>query len=84
MTDVKANFKSMHKDISCNFCDKDYAQTDIHLLDCLFFINACPELKDDHLVEYEDIFMDIDAQVRVAKIYNYIFKIKEEHDENTS
>ena len=83
MTDVKENFKTMHTDISCNFCEKDYAQTDAHLLDCSFFINACPQLKDDYLVEYEDIFMDIEAQVRVAKIYKLIFKIKEEQ-ENTS
>ena len=84
MTNVRSNFKTMHTNISCNFCDKDVPQTDAHLLDCLFFINNCPQLKDDSAVEYEDIFMDIKAQVQVTKIYKLIFEIKSEQEEATN
>ena len=82
MTDVKSNLKSMHSDISCNFCDNSEPQTDSHLLDCHYFIDACPQLNDDNSVEHEDIFMNIDAQVRVTKIYKHIFEIKAKQEED--
>ena len=63
----------MYTDISCDFCDKGVTQTDAHLLDCLFFINNCPQLNDNNVIEYEDIFMDIEAQVQVTQIYTQIF-----------
>ena len=84
MTNVKSNFKTMHPDISCNFCDKNVSQTDAHLLDCLYFINICPQLKENNVVEYEDIFMDIKVQVQVTKIYKHIFEIKSELEESTN
>ena len=82
MTNVKSNFKSMHTDISCKFCKKDTPETDAHLLDCLFFINSCSQLNEDNIVEHEDIFMDIEAQIRVTKIYKFIFEIKAEQEED--
>ena len=57
MTNVKSNFKTMYSDISCEFCDKGEPQTDAHLLDCLYFIKHCPQLENNSIVEYEDIFM---------------------------
>ena len=81
MTDVKSNFKSMYSDISCNFCDNGEPQTDAHLLDCDYFIDACPELNEDNTVKHEDIFMNIDAQVRVTKIYKHIFEIKAKQEQ---
>ena len=53
--------------------NKGEPQTDAHLLDCQYFINSCPELNDDNSVEYEDIFLKIEAQVR---FYKHIFEIK--------
>ena len=84
MTNVKSNFKTMHTDIFCDLCDKGIEQTDAHLLDCLYFIENCPQLNDDNGIEYEDIFMNIKAQVQVTKIYKLIFDIKFAQEESTN
>ena len=68
MTNVKNNFKSMFADITCNYCDEGVPQTDLHLLDCAFFIDACPQLQNNNTAEYEDIFMEDEAQIQVTKI----------------
>ena len=74
----------MYKNLNCNLCEEQISQSDAHLLDCSYLIKTSLQLNSDCTSEYEDIFMDIKAQVQVTKIYKLIFEIKSEHEESTN
>ena len=76
MTNVKANFKTMHENIHCDLCDEEVLQSDAHLLDCKTIIEKCPTLANDMDTEYEDIFSDIEKQLKTTQIYKEIFETK--------
>ena len=83
MTDVKANFSSKYDDVSCIWCP-NLAQTDCHLIECSKIIENCPELNGDNETEYQDLFDDIDSQVRAIKIFKAVFKTKEKLEESVN
>ena len=83
MTAVKANFKSMYQNIDCDLCDEGIPQTDVHLLDCNYLIENCPELEINNIVEHEDIFEEGPIQLQVTRIYSLLFDIKMKLDEAT-
>ena len=82
MTNIKNNFSSIYQNLNCDLCDVNLHQTDAHLLDCNAIISSCPELNSSNSVEYEDIFDDISAQLKITKIYKIIFETKEKLEKN--
>ena len=82
MTNVKSNFSSMYADLNCDLCEKDFSQSDIHLLDCAFMIEKCPELNDNNVLEYEDIFQKCHKQLNIVKMFINLFKIKKTYEED--
>ena len=82
MTNVKANFSKMYENITCDLCDSDVPQTDSHLLECSLMIEKCSELENDIETEYEDLFGDIESQMRATHIFKALFEAKEKLTEN--
>ena len=76
MDDVKVNFNSLNMDATCDLCSEDVVQDTAHLLLCQTLIDNCPELYDDSIVEYEDIFKETDHQLNAVKLFSKIFKTK--------
>ena len=84
MTNSRSNFSSMYQTIQCNLCDDLVDQTDSHLLDCKTIIANCQSLATNYEAEYEDIFGDIDSQLKITKLFKEVFKVKAQLDENIS
>ena len=76
MTNVKANFKSQYLDLTCDLCEKDFDQSDFHLLECERILNECAELSNDNSSEYEDIFGTATEQLPITKLYIKVFETK--------
>ena len=73
----KTNFEGMYKpDLSCSLClDKTKKETELHLLNCDFFLQypeLCAEMKN---IEYEDIFKDVAKQTKAVRVWIKVFKI---------
>ena len=77
MTNVRSNFSSKYENINCNICGGQEPQTDYHLLECPKIIHLCSKLDNDNETEYQDIFDNIDSQVRAVKLFESVFKTKE-------
>ena len=73
----KSNFKSSHKeDMKCIFCMKeDSIDSEIHYLECEIILDKKDLQPEIRIVQYGDIFGDIDCQVRFVKVWRKI----EEH-----
>ena len=84
MTNSKSNFKSMHGKIDYNLCDKNLPQTDSHLLDCTAILENCPNLARDSVSEYEDIFGNLEKQLKITKLFKEVFEAKQNIDEEIS
>ena len=56
----------MYTSLNCDLCEKDFSQSDSHLLDCEFMIQKCPELNDSNVLEYEDVFKDSNSQLKIV------------------
>ena len=82
MTSVKSNFSSMYTCLNCDLCEKDFSQSDSHLLDCEFMIQKCPELNESNVLEYEDVFKDSNSQLKIVKMFIKLFEIKRKHEED--
>ena len=84
MTNVKSNFSSIYEDEECNLCEENQLQNDCHLLECPAIIEKCNELACDNETEYQDLFDNIQSQMRAVKIFLAIFKTKQliEEEEN--
>ena len=82
MTNVKANFSSMYDDINCDLCLQNVPQTDYHLIECDKIIENYQDLRDDDTTEYEeDLYKNINEQVKAVKLYKVIYTIKEALEE---
>ena len=69
MLDVKENFKNLYLDTSCRFCGKS-DENQRHLLNCEVIIQHCPELYNDRIVQYDDIYDENPSiQLRVTKLF---------------
>ena len=80
--DVKINFRNFYTDIKCRLC-KDEEETQSHLLNCSELIKNFPELYNDMIVKYEDIFSEnIKKQHRVTKLYIKLLAVWEKMSNN--
>ena len=84
MKSVKKMLKigSMYTSLNCDLCEKDFSQSDSHLLDCEFMIQKCPELNESNVLEYEDVFKDSNSQLNIVKMFIKLFEIKRKHEED--
>ena len=72
----------MYSSLNCDLCEKDFLQSDSHLLDCMFMIEKYPKLNDNNVLEYEDIFKDCNTQLKIMKMFHQLFEIKRKHEED--
>ena len=77
MIKVKMNFKNMFINNACDLCKKDEDTTQ-HILECEVLINNCSQLYNDRIVRYQDIFGNIQAQIRAVKLFQNVLKKREE------
>ena len=56
----------------------DIEESQSHLLECMTILNRCSELYNDRISQYEDIFGQIEKQVRIAKLFEAVFKTREQ------
>ena len=80
MTDVRTNYRDRYPgDLSCRTCGQvDIEESQSHLLECMTILNRCSELYNDRISQYEDIFGQIEKQVRIAKLFEAVFKTREQ------
>ena len=72
----------MYSSLNCDLCEKDFSQSDSHLLDCEFMIEKYPELNDNNILEYDDIFEDCNTQLKIVKMFTQLFEIKRKHEDD--
>ena len=78
MTPNKINFKSKYRNTNCSLCKDDNSEESLsHLLICPF-LSDIPELFEEaRLVKCEDIFRNIEKQVKAVKYWEKVLKIYE-------
>ena len=78
MTQLKANFSSMHKNnMQCDLCqEEDSIESQTHLLQCSFLTNHEDLKHDIKTIKYEDIYDNLDAQVKAVKVWSKIMKTR--------
>ena len=78
MTQLKANFSSMHKNnMQCDLCqEEDSIESQTHLLQCSFLTNHEDLKHDIKTIKYEDIYDNLDAQVKAVKVWRKIMKTR--------
>ena len=77
MIDVKMNFKGMYEKYSCDLCQKDVPQTQVHLTQCEAIINNCSMLFENIDAEYEDIYGKPEKQLKIVRLFRSILQTKE-------
>ena len=78
MYNCKANFKNQFKG-EFQFCElcKISADSQNHLMECHILVNCVPELRKNIDVKYEDIFKNVDNQVKTIKLLTKVIEVRE-------
>ena len=71
------NYKNMYRNHFCDLC-KLHDETNQHLLECHVLISQCPELFNDRVVQYEDIFEDVNKQLRAVQLFEKVLEKRKE------
>ena len=74
--EVKCNYKSKFSDLKCTFCNSQEDDDQYHLLQCEYSIKNCKNLAENIMVEYEDIFDELEKQVPAAKLLHEVLEIR--------
>ena len=78
MIDAKMNFKNMYLDTTCSLCQNE-EDTIRHHLECRVLMEHCSELFfNDRIVRYEDIFGNLQKQLRAVNLFEKVMKKREE------
>ena len=78
MIEVTTNYRYKYQgDLRCRTCGLE-EETQSHLLECVNIVNSCPDLYEDRISKYEDVFGHIDKQVRITKLFESVMKTREE------
>ena len=78
MIEVATNYSYKYQgDLRCRTCGLE-EETQSHLLECANIVNSCPDLYEDRISKYEDVFGHIDKQVRITKLFESVMKTREE------
>ena len=84
MIDVKMNFKGMYDNYTCDLCQKDILQTQVHLTQCEAIIDRCNPLFENIDIEYEDIYSTPEKQLKITKLYRSILQTRDKIVEESS
>ena len=76
MTNFKMNFKNMHKDTICDIC-REEDDTSQHSLECSILMKNCPELYKDRIVQHDDIYKNMEKQVRAIQLFEKVLEERE-------
>ena len=71
--EVRVNYKNKYNDLLCQLCRKD-SESQHHLLMCEELIKQCEDLANNTVIEYEDIFDNIEVQVPAEKLLKNVWK----------
>ena len=85
MIDIKGNFQERHRgNLHCELCedeteDETEEETQMHLLRCQF-LKKHPDLEQSiSEIRYDDIFGDLDSQVKAIKVWKKIVSVRKIH-----
>ena len=76
MVEVRCNYKNKYVNLLCQLCKME-EEGQSHLFSCDKIIANCSVLAENTEVEYEDIFRDLDNQVKAVKLLSEIWKTHE-------
>ena len=84
MTTNKINFRHMYNDVTCRLCELVGSEESLeHFTSCSYLIKHFPDVSTVHP---DDIYADIDSQIKAMKIWTEVFnkledkiKINQEH-----
>ena len=77
MINIRDNYKNMYQDVNCLWCEE--VENSEHLLNCSKLIENCPELYNDNVVKFEDVYSDeLVKQTRATILYEKVLKVREE------
>ena len=68
--DLRANFKSMHQQISCQLCDCE-EETQQHLMKCIKLQHIVKQFPN---AAYDDLFSGVSKQQQIAKLFDILLK----------
>ena len=85
---VKMNFENMHTNLYCSTC-KLFPETQSHLLQCPEIVKELKTVvQGNSRINEDDIYANLDKQVKIAKIYREILEIRDKlmsnEDKNSS
>ena len=83
VNEIKCNYRTKYENnMSCTLCSSNTEESEVHLLQCGAIVSE-PEVKNlISDVEYSDIFSDVQKQIRAAKLWTRIFRIRKWKLEN--
>ena len=68
----------MFGDMGCRVCgESEVEESQSHQLECITLINRCPELYNDSIINYDDIYSNISKQVRVTKLFDKVLRVRD-------
>ena len=74
---VKMNFENMHSNLYCSTC-KLFPETQAHLLQCPEIVKEMKTIVQDNCrLNEDDIYANLDKQIKITKIYTEILEIRE-------
>ena len=72
---IKKKFSSQYgNNLACELCSQEDSDSQEHLLSCSILGNY---VKIPQSIEYEDIFRNVEKQLRIVKIFKQILRIRE-------
>ena len=78
MTELRSNYRVRYQgDLLCRTCGLE-EESQRHILDCVPILNRCPPLFQDRITRYEDLFGQIEKQIRIVKLYELALKTRSE------
>ena len=77
MTNAKMNFKNMYLDTKCSLCENE-EDSIRHYLECSVLLEQCEELFNDRIVRYEDIFGNLQKQLRAVNLFEKVMKKRQQ------
>ena len=78
MLNCKENFKNKYQGefLFCELC-KISADSQSHLMECHILTNCVPELRNNVSTKYQDIFKNIDKQVKAIKLLTRVVEVRD-------
>ena len=80
MSPNKVNFKNLYSSLICRLCENQASEESLsHLTSCNFVLQNVPEVST---ISPDDIYGDIDQQIKATHVWKKVFKYLEERENN--